>query len=218
MPFMSLFYMMLAILILFITYKITKKILVTLTIFFLIITISLTIFGFIVYNDFKTFQSGIDSGDKILLLVDDSRILAGVSWISEASFEVIDRNTLDEFELNYQNNEYDKILGDKFSVFFIKLSVIENNLEDEYLDNIKKDEVIAILTSDINIEQSLDPNELRANIFMVSFSSIIANKSPLFIIDEHKNDNIVIYPDFIVLKVLRKIPSKILNSIASKLN
>lgn len=195
------------IIILIIIYRITKKIILTLSLFFLITTILLVIFGFAAYSDFKNFKQGMESGEKIILLVDDE-VITGVTLTTGSEYQSFDEEKLKEYSNYYQNKEYNKILEDKFIIFLVKYPVLENNLEDKDLKNITKAEVSSSLKSD-------NSQELKANLFIMSFSAILQSKTPILLIQEHKKGNIEIYPDYLVIKIIRKVPIEFLNRFIS---
>nr|MBI4156633.1 hypothetical protein [Candidatus Woesearchaeota archaeon] len=213
------FILIISIIVFFIILKITKKILVAISLFFLITTILALVFGFILYKDFTSFKKGFENGEKLILLVDESKVYTGVNLVKpvDPRISYISQEEIDMFSGYYQNNELDKILYNKSFMFLIKKDLIENELDYIYLgdSNLSNSEAMQILTLDQYLEdfyskinhQEKTPYDIRADIFLSSISRIAEIKSPLFLLEGYKNGQIKIYPESLTLKFIKMIPS-----------
>ena len=219
------FILIIIIIIFLIILKITKKILVAISLFFLITTILALIFGFILYKDFTNFKKGFENGEKLILLVDESKVYTSVTLIKPVDPKIIysSKQEVNMFSEYYKNNELDKILDNKSFMFLIKKDFIENELDYIYLgdSNLSNQEVMQILTSDSYLEdfyskinsQGKTPYDLRADIFLSSISRIAEIKSPLFLLEGYKNSQIKIYPESLTLKFIKIIPSSLITKV-----
>ena len=219
------FILIIIIIIFLIILKITKKILVAISLFFLITTILALIFGFILYKDFTNFKKGFENGEKLILLVDESKVYTSVTLIKPVDPKIIysSKQEVNMFSEYYKNNELDKILDNKSFMFLIKKDFIENELDYIYLgdSNLSNQEVMQILTSDSYLEdfyskinsQGKTPYDLRADIFLSSISRIAEIKSPLFLLEGYKNSQIRIYPETLTLKFVKMIPSSLITKV-----
>jgi len=216
------FILIIIIIVFFIILKITKKILVAISLFFLITTILALIFGFILYKDFTNLKNGFENGEKLILLVDESKVYASVALIKPVDPKIIysSKQEVNVFSEYYQNNELDKILDNRSFMFLIQEDFIENELDAVYLGdlNLSNQEVMQILTSDPYLEdfyskinsQGKTPYDIRADIFLSSISRIAEIKSPLFLLEGYKNSQIRIYPETLTLKFIKMIPSSLI--------
>ena len=219
------FILIIIIIVFFIILKITKKILVAISLFFLITTILALIFGFILYKDFTNLKNGFENGEKLILLVDESKVYASVALIKPVDPKIIysSKQEVNVFSEYYQNNELDKILDNRSFMFLIKKDFIENELDVVYLGdlNLSNQEVMQILTSDPYLEdfyskinsQGKTPYDIRADIFLSSISRIAEIKSPLFLLEGYKNSQIRIYPETLTLKFVKMIPSSLITKV-----
>ena len=219
------FILIIIIIIFLIILKITKKILVAISLFFLITTILALIFGFILYKDFTNFKKGFENGEKLILLVDESKVYTSVTLIKPVDPKIIysSKQEVNMFSEYYKNNELDKILDNKSFMFLIKKDFIENELDYIYLgdSNLSNQEVMQILTSDSYLEdfyskinsQGKTPYDIRADIFLSSISRIAEIKSPLFLLEGYKNSQIKIYPESLTLKFIKIIPSSLITKV-----
>ena len=222
-----------ALFVLFLIYRITKRIIFTIILFSFLITALLAVFSFFIYSDFKNFEKGMSSGEKLILLSKEDKILAGISLIDleeNSPKEVLNKQRLDVLSQNYKDKDYNEILGNKFKLIIIDIRFFEMYLEDSDLEEngeqvLTRQQALDILRDDESLQEYFEsefegatdnPYELRTLLFITAFSKIIENKSPLFLFEEYKKSTIMVYEDSIMLKILRNIPAGILDKIADK--
>jgi len=67
------------------------------------------------------------------------------------------------------------------------------------------------------IDETVDSDEKRIEMFIILTAASLNEKGPLFIVEQYKEGNIIIYPETMSFKVLKAIPIKFFAGIANKI-
>jgi len=212
----------------YIIIKITKKVILTIFLFFAVAIIALAAIGLPIFQDYQTQKEGLLNGEKLILLVDDSKVLAGLSltkFDEDALDGILTEEDIDLYSGYYQDEQFDKILEDRFKLIMIKYEFFEKHLKDHHLVEVEgaleteltRDKALSLLKSDDSLQDFIqetypdfvvDPVQIRTILFLNSFTKITEGKSVLFLVNEYKKDRILVYEDSAILSLMRKIPTR----------
>ncbi|MBU4283840.1 MAG: hypothetical protein KJ968_01925 [Nanoarchaeota archaeon] len=221
-------FVVVSIVILKIVTKLIKAVLMILIIAFLITSI----FGFFTYQDAVELKDNLETKPKLMLLQDNEKIVAGfVTTDFEEEPEFLTISQITEYQNSFKKQDYKKMLGNNYKMFIIKIKAFD--FDDEELDFIgkkvsknllysvlKSNDPISLYKGETGIDPALngisDPVEFKAVVFAVLFSEAIEKKGTLFIFNEYKKKNIIVYPETAVFKFIKLIPTSFVKNMFEK--
>lgn len=164
----------------------------------------------------------------------------------EIPFEPLERSRIEQFQSEMKTGVKNKliIIFNRDFLYGTK-PVIEVKMDDIKL-NIKREELIAMLESDdvkedaskLLAEQNLQPNlpkeqaqklieaqllgtepdKIKIILLGVAVNDIINNQGPKYLIAEYRKGNLNVYPDYLVLKLLKQMPEQIVDKAVVNIN
>lgn len=197
------------------------------TILFIVLGIS----AFIIYKDLNEFNEGFEQEEKLFLL-NDGNFIAGLEVIDFEDPRTIDYLSKEQLEIFYglyQKGELGGIKGNSWKLFIVEASLLRSVeqieiSEGQYLTNEQAFRILRsndpnlelyrILYGDVDesaIEKISEP-ELRSNIFILLFSSLLHSDQTMFT-KGFKNSKIIIYPETAYFKLVNIIPEKHLDTV-----
>ncbi|MBD3249790.1 hypothetical protein GF336_07120 [Candidatus Woesearchaeota archaeon] len=220
-----------------IIFKVTKAVAKTIFYTTTIIGIAGLVFAFLIYQDASDFRENFPTKPSMLLLESEEQILAGIEGrFSEASEPtLIGYDQLQDIKTGYKEDNMDTVRGDNYKVFIFSLNSFEAGSIDIGEDTLSKEQAETLLLSDSPIDdyadivlkdqddgykeqfkQQLKKNikdgaEFKAILFSSLFSEQTEKTGSLFILDEYSKGNIEIYPETIIFKLMKRVPSSILS-------
>ena len=227
------------IIIFIILYKILKSVLKTIISIILISIVILGVFGFLVYLDFNNLKTNL-SNSKNMVLFENKDITAGI--IIDKNQEII---LLKEQDINnLKTQDKNTILKNQnlFKIITFNINTIkESNLKTITLEDLTltKEQIIAILESEdafaetkaqlslpIDIKNMPlkfndktialeDQAQLRAIIYASALKEILINDTS-YVIGEYSKNNIKVYKETIIFKILKLLPTDTINNIVNK--
>lgn len=217
--------LILGVLLFLLFWKITKMVLKAITFAFLIILLVIGITGFFIYKDIKDFKDNIGEKPLLFVLTNQNRVLTAISiekfeennLFDTISKTTITQNKIEKLSSYYQNKDYEKMLENNYKIIFADIEFIENGLPDDFVIDDKskigkgltKQKIIDILTvenpSDI-LDLNEDPNTIKNFFFILSFTAVIKEKGPLYLLKELRNGDIEFYKEPFSIKLIKNIP------------
>jgi energy-coupling factor transporter transmembrane protein EcfT len=196
-------------------------------------SILILIMGFFVYQDAMDIKENFPDSEKLILLDVEGKLAAGMygTLTEQQQPEFVSTSKLKEYQANYKSN-MKAIQGDYYKIFIIKESMFDDvgeTLEfgdysfskEDALDLLKSEDALEDIATLMIEEQGLpDTPELReqlkqqvksseeakALMFGALFTEKMKDPSPVNILNEMKDGNIVIYPETIVFKLVKSMP------------
>lgn len=192
------------------------------------------------YLDIMDLKENLPFGRKTFLLEDQGTYLSGISAteMDMESMEYLSSETLAE----YEQMPLDEIGKESYKTFILKMeSLQESTPEDMEIEGLEmeKKELIHALRSENPSELLLDSmtpddikpqvadfmreqirgemgeeHEIKGKLFMAIFAYMVQERGPSSIIEEYKKGGITIYPETVVFKVIRHIPSSFIGGVS----
>ena len=198
-----------------------------------LIIIILLITALFLFIDIKDFREKFPTNPSLFLLEKDSNIIAGFYGIfsEESEPNLVSEQELISYQTNFKDNNLGLILGqENYKLFIINSNAFEFDVMDINENiSLEKQEVFSLLNSQNAIEDFLDitmgngakeqkeefmeNSEIKDNaefkgiLFAILFRDAQDIQGPLFIFNEYKKDNIMIYPETLLFKFIKKMPS-----------
>ncbi len=222
-----------------ISFKITKAI--TKAIFFTITILGIAglVFVFFIYQDASDFRENFPTQPSLLLLESEDEIIAGMQGkFSEGSEpELISSQQLQDIQENYMEDDLDAILGENYKLFIFELDAFDTDNISMEGTMISSDQAMPLLMSDSPIDdyiglvledreqiykdqfreqlqQTVEGDaEFKALIFASMFSGQMEESGSLFILEQYSKGNILIYPETILFRIMKRMPASILSKI-----
>ncbi|MBA3064243.1 hypothetical protein FP803_02285 [Candidatus Woesearchaeota archaeon] len=215
-----------------IIFKIVKTILKTILIVLILGFLLTAIFGFFTYKDAVELKDNLESKPKLMLLQDNEKIVAGfVATDFEEEAEFLRISQVAEYQNSFKKQDYKKMLGNNQKMFIIDLKAFDlvdekvnfngKELSKNFLYSVlKSNDPISLYKGETGIDPALngisDPVEFKAVVFAVLFSEAIEKKGTLFIFNEYKKKNIIVYPETAVFKFIKLIPTSFVKNMFEK--
>ena len=212
-----------------------KKILKVIFFISILLLVFVLAFGFFLYQDAMNIKENLAS-NKLFLLVDNDEILTGMI-IADNEPVFIDENQINEYTNYLKEKDYEAILGDNYKLFLVSLDIL-NDLKGEYEilnKNVTKDELFNIFRSEEPYKEltgkeekkkiKADDNEIDSNdkikfkgfLFMTVLSNdLIRTKNPFKMLLYYKKNYIEVYPETILFKFIKIIPTSFINKMVTK--
>lgn len=226
-------------------FKIIKKIILAILLVFLIFILSMAGVGFLVYEDMMDMKEKFFKSSNLLLLEDNGKIISALQMqgFDEEGFDFLDEKWISSKQEAFQNHDYDEIIGRNYKIFIIKLETFSNieNIQFEDLQLTKEDvfnisrasnslDVFFQISSrgqnlsemekallKQNLEEEFGSQNLKGIMFGMLFAQAVEKEGVLFIIENFKQNNIVIYPETITFKLVKSVPNFVYEIVSNKL-
>lgn len=206
------------------------------------ILVILSILGtYFTYSDIIDFRKNFPTTPSLYLLEKNDQVVAGIygTFSEEELPSLVPEEQLTAYQTYFQDNDLNQIKGDYYKLFIINTeafdSITEVKVDDETLsketifDLLDSSEPVndymtqknipkqnrEVLLRDLEIENDA---EFKALLFTALFSRIIQEQGRLFIFTQYKQGNVVIYPKSTIFRVIKEVPSSLLNKLAAKLS
>lgn len=194
------------------------------------------VFGYLVYRDVNDFKSNFPVSNNIFFLEDNGRLLTGFVMLNGGENTLpLNEQQIAEHSGYYSNKEYEKMLGNNYKMFIVKLGAFSQEGSVDYNgQSIEKRLMINALRSDNPLDTYIDglpanigllnldreqirqavgisDDELKLSFFALLFTDEYAN-NPLNMIVEYKNGNVIVYPETMMFKVIKRVPGSVIDS------
>lgn len=192
------------------------------------------IFMIILYQDVSDFQTNFPVSEKIFLLEENDELIAGFSgkFTEESQPDLVKASDLKSYQASYDADDLEAIKGDNYKLFIIKLNAFDDIKSLEFnKDELSKNFVINLFYSDSPINEYADyyikergisasasasvKSQLRdafnsdaefKGMLFANLFSLGMQKDPLFLFEEYKDDNIIIYEETMLFRTMDKVP------------
>jgi len=223
-------------------YAFTKSVRRTLFYLALILVVVTSIVGVFMFLDALKFKQHFASDEKLFLLEENGKLLTGFSgtlFDESTDITFLTEESLNNFQTYYSNQEYEKILGNKYKVFIFKLDIFSNvsYLETDY-GTFDREFIFGLLRTVNPLDMFLEETQGTSNLprdaknnmldafngqiglkglfFGGLFATAIQEEGVMFIIREFQPGNIIIYPETVMFKFLKILPYAIIKDIVDK--
>lgn len=203
-----------------------KKILKVIFFIILISLIFILAFGFFIYKDVGNIKENFTKSDKLYLLIENEQVLTGIIIGEETIF-------IDEIQVNTYNDylkkkDYNSLLGNNYKIMFVKLDILNEKDNYEILNKtFSKEKIIEIFRSEEPFkefaENKLDKEVKEDRIKFKGFlfatilvNDLIKSKNPFKMLIYYKKGYISIYPETILFKFVKSIPTSFVNKISAE--
>lgn len=192
--------------IIFLVLKIVKTIMKAVAIITSLTIIILIVLSVIIIADISEFNKNFRYSSKMLLLEDEGRAIIGVTL--DGGVDFIPDADLESYSDKINQKRYEEVIGGNYKLIIMNMQTIEElDFKNITINqtNIKKSEVPIILRSDAPIKFDV-------------FSSLVRKISDnqLFIFQQYKKENLMVYPETPVFKLVKAIPSAFVKSIVER--
>ncbi|MBR9691918.1 hypothetical protein GOV06_03965 [Candidatus Woesearchaeota archaeon] len=220
-----------------IIFKITKSIFKAIFLASTALTLIILILGSFIVLDANDFRKNFQTQPSIFVLEDDGEISAGFSAVlGEDEFNP--DYLLEEKLGTYDPDNLDELLGENYKIFFVKKQALDSVETVEGGDmKLTKEEIFEMIDSETTIDdfvrsqvKDIPPSqfpalkkqmmeqmninedaELKGALFGAAFAAAMED-NPLFLFEQYKEGNIIIYPETAMFKFLRKVPLSLLKN------
>lgn len=192
--------------IIFLILKIVKTIMKALAIITSLTIIILIIVSVIVIADISEFKNNFRYSSKMILLEDKDRMIMGVTLNGGAN--PIPDADLESYSDKISQRSYEEVIGRNYKLIIMNMKTVEEMDFKEITINqtvVKKSEVPTILRSNAPIKLDVFNNIVR----MIS-------DDQLFIFQQYKKGNLMVYPETPVFKLIKAIPSTFIKSLVQR--
>ena len=180
-------------------------------------------FGFLTYKDAVWLKDNLEGQPKLMLLQDNKKIVAGfVATDFGEEAELLTISQVAEHQNSFKKQDYKKMLNNNQRMFIIDINAFDSvdekvnfngkDLSKKFLYSVlKSDNPINLYKIETGTDPALngisDPVEFKSDVFAALFSKAIEKKGTLFIFNEYKKKNIIVYPKTAVFKFIGIIPT-----------
>lgn len=223
--------------IIYVIFKIVRKIAKAFFYAGLLTLLILLVSGFFIVKDIMSFKENFtEQGRSLVILEENGNILTGYSMKPSPKF--LTAGQISEYSNYLENNEYDKILGDKYKLMIVKLDLV-SDLEKEMINlgevSLKKESMKNILRSNepfdlLNNAIAEDNNVLPGAVFDARFKEdslmlkaallgtivdeeLLGAENAVNFFKQYKKGNIIIYPETALFKFVKLVPVDWIRSI-----
>ena len=224
MSFYTLLYVIALIIIFLIIFKITKKIIKAITISIIIIVVLVIIISSVLITDYNILKDNIHTKPSLVMIKEKDALL------SAALFQFEGNNQLQELashefliiKQDFENNDYDTLTSNYFKLLIMDINTLINSEKPvtsfEGREFAKEQVISAIRSEDPAGLLSLDYQE-KNTLKILLFTSFFSKTSEFdidIVLDNYKSGNISIYKETIIFKLIRILPSFLLEILIKK--
>lgn len=215
------------------------------TIFFVssVITAILIIFGVFIFKDVNDFRNNYPTKPSIYVLEKDDELISGLQVLlgEEPKPEPINQEQLSNYQAAYDNDNLAEIKGDNYKLFIFKSTAFDtiNTIKVSEETELTREEMFSLLESETpasdyielvvgtttqteNLRKQMFANleiqeetEYKGILFFTLFGSAVDQQGPLFIFDQYKKNNIIIYPETMMFKIIKSAPQSLIEKITT---
>jgi hypothetical protein len=211
----------------------------------LIIAVIISVFGFIAVMDAQEFKEKISSEPNLFLLVEGGKILAGArDMMHEGNPESVKTEEIAAYQDLLDNEDYKSLVGKNYKVFIVHMRTFDAVPEGDIGDaGFGKKEAVESLRSENSREWFIDyamekaeipegmeaqarkqieenspsEGEIRTTMFMVLLSALSEQEGSAFMIKEHQNENIDVYPETMLFRFIDIVPQSAVERMESRI-
>jgi hypothetical protein len=228
----TIIWLVLIIIIGLVIWKVTKSIMKAVFLAISAGVLILIIFGGLVIADAKDFKENFPTQPSLYLYEVDNKFISGFAGVIGEEFtpSFISKENLD----SYDADDLESVLASNYKLFIVKeqaLDTVETVGKDEDIV-LTKQEVDDLLASDSPIDDYIvlqlgdisesqkalarkqvnegmkieSDAEFRGFLFATLFSTAVEQEGPLFVFDQYKEGNIIVYKETALFKFMKKMP------------
>jgi hypothetical protein len=223
-----------------IAFKIIKSVVKALSLVFLVAVILIAAVSFFVYKDVADFRQNWQDSDKLILLESDGTIEAAIQTALAGDEPVLMKDdVLGIIKTAYATGELEKIKGDNYKIIIMRLEPMLAEIESEKIllgnskDSISKADAAGIIKSDnalleigkisaeqgksIEPEKNSDSSQAKSAVFALLIKQLAEEKGSKFgvyLLRGYKADNIIIYPETALFRLIKFLPDFIIDKIS----
>lgn len=219
-------------------FKFVKGIIKAIFLALSLLIIILVVCGVFIAIDLKDIQDNMQTKQNIFLFEKDNILKAGIYWSldgkSQPGFPA--KEDIDSYSSALASNNLKEIKGDYYKVIFVNenafaaLSEIKSNQVsytkqqlidalnsensiDSFIKSSQKDvtkEQLAVLRPQLMQSMNIKSDEeFKGLLFAMLFKAAVEQQGASFILDQYKEGNVKVYPETIVFKALKLVPSSV---------
>ena len=225
-------------------FKFVKGVIKSIFLALSLLIIILVVFGVFVAIDLKDIQDNMQTSQNLFLLEKNNKINAGISWSLDGKTQpvFVTKESIDSYSAALSSNNLKEIQGDYYKVILIdeksfdSIDEISNGQTsytrqqiinllnsdaplDEFImssqKGITKDQIAVLKPQLMQTMKIKSDEEFKGFLFAMLFSAALEQKGSIFILDQYKEGNIKVYPETIVFRTLKVIPSSIIEKAVS---
>jgi len=203
------------IVIILIAYFILKRIVKAIFIAGIVLTIAAIILGIAVFFDMRDIQSNFQTSPKLMLMEHNNEVVAG--FIAEEEATSLTKEQILVFSDYLKADDYKKLLGENYKVLTYSVDLIESF--DDFSITILgttfyKSEIVKIMKNEGKAKYwaeelfITDYYELRNFLFSeIINQKLSGTENIIYFVDGLKTEEIKIYPESVVFKTIKVIPT-----------
>ncbi len=210
----------------YLIFKVIKSVIKTFFIISFLFLLIGGIFAMFLIKDIGDFQDKFPTSEKLFVLVDQEKVY-GATAVSD--FEDMDPKGLillpdyeeletlkdDYFIVFVISKEYLARLPDQIPIYQDSDPVTRQELIDALYSKAPSDLMLKASGADEDMREALlegkSEEDIRAMLIMLAFSSTMQDEGVKSLVDGIKDETLVVYPEYLLFKVLKKTPSFLVN-------
>ena len=160
------------------------------------------IFSYYAFRDMADFQSA-----EKLVLYEKDQVVAGFYGNLQGESRLLNNSNFAEYS-DYENSDFPRILIVKPEAFDIQEIDFEGDILDrEYVETLMdSDNPLEMYAAKYDVEISnLDDKMFKSLLFGTMFQEAL-EQDPRFVFTQHKQDNLVLIPETISFRTIKKVP------------
>ncbi len=200
------------------------------------------VFGIFLYLDVNDLKENFGTSEKLLVLENNGQVVSAfliINFTGGENPKIISDSELASYNKYYIADDYESILGDKYMMFLFQEEffdgVNEIKIGSDSIPITKIKEILASSSAkdtmiDLLLEQKGMPKDnadlrnqigesiesdayVKGLLFAGLFQAKLSGENPAFILEEIKEDNLILYPEKLIFKIFKSVPSGIVNKI-----
>lgn len=202
-----------------------KKVGKVLLVLFLLTIVVFGVIGFLVYKDMVTIKAETKNG-VMVVLADNANLLSGFEVRGENP-KFFSKDQLSMLSAQYSEGNLKEMKGANFKLIVIKMGAIEEMdpfeiemegsaiTKDQALSLLRSDKPSVLMVGGVVASQEPPSEELKALILGDIFTRRII-QDPSFAIAQLKKDNLIIYPQTAIFRIVEYVPAGMIENWAKK--
>lgn len=215
-------------------FKIFKSVFKAIFLISTLFGIVVMVFMILLYQDVADFKTNFPISEKLFLLERDDDLVAGFSGVlgEDEQPNFVPEADLNSYKISFEAGDLETITGDYYKLFIVKSNSFDEITSVEFSeDQLSRDFVFDLLDSQNSIDdyavfyaqnrgistaalgelksqmrnQFPSNAEFKGALFATLFSTK-TQEDNLFLFKEYKQDNIIIYPETMLFRTIKKIP------------
>ncbi len=210
--------------------------------FFMILGIvCVMIFGTLAYLDARELKQRFPVENKLFLLDLDQHLVAGYVFGKDGQTPQYIRS-FETYQHAYDEQDFGALLGDNYKLLLIKKEAFESVYPIDFAGvNLTLEQAFQLLSTenpkktytDLLIQTLSSSNqamaqafvdkafkteaEFKDQLFAVLFSKAILQEGPIYLIREYREGNLLIYPETLAFKTIKKLPDDLFQLVSEKI-